>query len=67
MSSTRMPHTTPVVSGAFGLMDASAKKSSNVVPASRGLFNAVSSKPVNHSIASSSSAFVRPFFSTFWM
>lgn len=47
-----------------GLSRASAKKSANVVPGSRCCSNADSSNPVSQRITSSSSAFVRPFFST---
>ena len=49
----------------MGWSAASAKKSSKVVPAARWSSKAAWSKPVSHSITSSSSAFVRPFFSTF--
>ena len=45
MSSTRTPHTKPVICDVFGLRRASAKKALNVVPAASWLLNAASSKP----------------------
>ena len=44
MASTRTPQITPVIDEACGLIRASAKKSSNVVPAARWPLNADSSK-----------------------
>jgi hypothetical protein len=65
MASTRTPQTTPVIIAACGLRRASAKNFSKVVPSARWALRAGRSKPVSHSITWSSSALVRPFFSTF--
>lgn len=49
-SSTRTPHTAPVINDACGLSRAAAKKPSNVVPAAGWSLNVDSSKPVSQSI-----------------
>jgi len=65
MSSTRTPHTTPVMDEAFGLSLALAKNVSNVVSAARCFWSVFSLYPVSYLITSSSSACVRPLRSSF--
>ncbi len=48
ISSMRTPQTVPLIAAACGGSCAAAKKSANVVPASRWDCSAASSKPVSH-------------------
>ncbi len=59
-SCTLTPHTEPVIWSERGLRCAAAKNSSNVVPSSRWAWSCAASKPVSHSMTSSTSSRVRP-------
>jgi len=68
IASTRMPQTTPVISVRFGLSAGASRMNASSV-----IFFAITSSselyvwPVSQQITSSTSAFVRPFFSAFAM
>ena len=65
IASTCTRHTLPAIRATFGLSSAASKNSAKVDPSANYASSSAWSNPVSRRITSSSSARVRPFFSTF--